>query len=64
MRRWAHLLLGSGFCLELGEGLAAGFRARVLLDYSVGVAAETTASTLEDLRRAGVAVSGATPVTQ
>ncbi|MFE1334087.1 isochorismatase family protein [Streptomyces microflavus] len=46
------------------DAVKAGFRARVLLDYSVGVAPETTASTLEDFRQAGVAVSGATPVTQ
>ncbi|MFF2721311.1 isochorismatase family protein [Streptomyces sp. NPDC058011] len=46
------------------DAVKAGFRARVLLDYSVGVAPETTASTLEDFRRAGVAVSGATPVPQ
>ncbi|MCX4523625.1 isochorismatase family protein [Streptomyces anulatus] len=46
------------------DAVKVGFRARVLLDYSVGVAPETTASTLEDFRRAGVAVSGATPVPQ
>ncbi|QTA36893.1 isochorismatase family protein [Streptomyces sp. CA-256286] len=46
------------------DAVKAGFRARVLLDYSVGVAPETTASTLEDFRQAGVAVSGATPVMQ
>ncbi|WP_405558426.1 isochorismatase family protein [Streptomyces sp. NBC_01171] len=46
------------------DAVKAGFRARVLLDYSVGVAPDTTASTLEDFRRAGVAVSGETPVPQ
>ncbi len=46
------------------DAVKAGFRARVLLDYSVGVAPETTASTLEDFRRAGVAVSGEAPVSQ
>ncbi|MFD5208666.1 isochorismatase family protein (plasmid) [Streptomyces anulatus] len=40
------------------DALKAGLRARVLLDYSVGVAPETTASTLKDFRQAGVAVSG------
>ncbi|MFJ1799070.1 isochorismatase family protein [Streptomyces sp. NPDC088180] len=40
------------------DALKAGFRARVLLDYSVGVAPDTTASTLEDFRQAGVAVTG------
>ncbi|MFC9941784.1 isochorismatase family protein [Streptomyces pratensis] len=44
------------------DAVKAGFRARVLLDYSVGVAPDTTASTLDDFRRAGVAVSGETPV--
>ncbi|MFI2781154.1 isochorismatase family protein [Streptomyces sp. ALB3] len=46
------------------DAVKAGFRARVLLDYSVGVAPDTTASTLEDFRQAGVAVSGGTPVPQ
>ncbi|MDG9711357.1 isochorismatase family protein [Streptomyces sp. DH10] len=44
------------------DAVKAGFSARVLLDYSVGVAPDTTASTLEDFRRAGVAVSGSAPV--
>ncbi|MFE4692077.1 isochorismatase family protein [Streptomyces sp. NPDC056749] len=43
------------------DAVKAGFRARVLLDYSVGVAPDTTASTLDDFRQAGVAVSGQTP---
>ncbi|MFJ7416818.1 isochorismatase family protein [Streptomyces sp. NPDC098077] len=46
------------------DAVNAGFRARVLLGYSVGVAPETTASTLEDFRQAGVAISGAAPVVQ
>lgn len=44
------------------DAVKAGFRARVLLDYSIGVAPDTTVSTLDDIRRAGVAVSGKTPV--
>ncbi|MFJ8786953.1 isochorismatase family protein [Streptomyces sp. NPDC102476] len=44
------------------DAVKAGFRARVLLDYSVGVAPDTTASTLEDFRQAGVTVSGEAPV--
>lgn len=44
------------------DAVKAGFRARVRLDYSVGVAPETTASTLDDFRRAGIATSGETPV--
>ncbi|MEU1040934.1 isochorismatase family protein [Streptomyces sp. NPDC005551] len=41
------------------DALKAGFRARVLLDYCVGVAPDTTATTLKDFQQAGVAVSGA-----
>ncbi|MFG2357466.1 isochorismatase family protein [Streptomyces sp. NPDC048521] len=41
------------------DAVKAGFRARVLLDYCVGVAPDTTATTLEDFQQAGVAVSGA-----
>ncbi|MFF9691388.1 isochorismatase family protein [Streptomyces sp. NPDC014623] len=46
------------------DAVKAGFRAHVRLDYSVGVAPDTTASTLEDFRQAGVTVSGETPVPQ
>ncbi|WP_328417701.1 isochorismatase family protein [Streptomyces violaceus] len=44
------------------DAVKAGFRARVLLDYSVGVAPHTTAAALDDFRQAGVAVSGEVPV--
>ncbi|MFF0110057.1 isochorismatase family protein [Streptomyces hirsutus] len=40
------------------DAAAAGFRTRVRLDYSVGVAPRTTAAALNDFRQAGVAVSG------
>ncbi|MFF1443447.1 isochorismatase family protein [Streptomyces sp. NPDC058295] len=43
------------------DAVKAGFRARVRLDYSVGVAPDTTSAALDDFRRAGVAVSGAAP---
>ncbi|MER6112795.1 isochorismatase family protein [Streptomyces hirsutus] len=43
------------------DAVAAGFRARVRLDYSVGVAPHTTAAALDDFQQAGVAVSGAAP---
>ncbi|WP_274563337.1 isochorismatase family protein [Streptomyces spiramyceticus] len=43
------------------DAVAAGFRARVRLDYAVGVAPDTTAAALDDFRRAGVAVSGDVP---
>ena len=44
------------------DAAAAGFRTRVRLDYSVGVAADTIASTLEDFRAAGIETSGQAPV--
>ncbi|MFD7123925.1 isochorismatase family protein [Streptomyces anulatus] len=44
------------------DAVKAGFRARVRLDYSVGVAPDTIDSTLDDFREAGIAVSGETPV--
>jgi nicotinamidase/pyrazinamidase len=41
------------------DGVRAGFTVRVLLDYTAGVAADTTRTALDELRRAGVALSGA-----
>ncbi|OKK16106.1 amidase [Streptomyces sp. CB00455] len=43
------------------DAAAAGFSTRVRLDYSVGVAPETIASTLDDFRQAGIEMSGETP---
>ena len=43
------------------DAVAAGFRARVRLDYAVGVAPDTIAAAVEDFRQAGVAVSGDVP---
>ncbi|MEW2120437.1 isochorismatase family protein [Streptomyces sp. NPDC005474] len=40
------------------DGVRAGFTVRVLLDYTAGVAADTTRAALDELRRAGVALSG------
>ncbi|MEU4332166.1 isochorismatase family protein [Nonomuraea dietziae] len=40
------------------DGARAGFKVRVLLDYTAGVAADTTRTALDELRRAGVALSG------
>ncbi|MET9657395.1 isochorismatase family protein [Streptomyces sp. NPDC006510] len=40
------------------DGVRAGFAVRVLLDYTAGVAADTTRTALDELRRAGVALSG------
>lgn len=40
------------------DAVEAGFRTRVRLDYSVGVAEDTVASTLNDFRQADVQVSG------
>lgn len=44
------------------DAVKAGFRTHVRLDYSVGVAPDTVASTLDDFREAGIAVSGEAPV--
>uniref|UniRef100_UPI003F49769F isochorismatase family protein n=1 Tax=Nonomuraea bangladeshensis TaxID=404385 RepID=UPI003F49769F len=40
------------------DGARAGFTVRVLLDYTAGVAADTTRTALDELRGAGVALSG------
>ncbi|MEU6716976.1 isochorismatase family protein [Nonomuraea sp. NPDC046802] len=40
------------------DGARAGFTVRVLLDYTAGVAADTTRTALDEMRRAGVALSG------
>ncbi|MEU9091583.1 isochorismatase family protein [Streptomyces sp. NPDC048428] len=44
------------------DAAAAGFSTRVRLDYSVGVAPDTIASTLEDFRDAGIETSGQAPL--
>lgn len=44
------------------DAVAAGFNTRVRLDYSVGVASDTVASTLDDFRQAGIKTSGEAPV--
>ncbi|MEV5516229.1 hypothetical protein AB0L50_25500 [Streptomyces flaveolus] len=43
------------------DAVKAGFRARVLLGYSVGVAPHTTATAPADFQQAGIAVTGAAP---
>ncbi|MEU2674955.1 isochorismatase family protein [Streptomyces sp. NPDC007164] len=40
------------------DGVHAGFAVRVLLDYTAGVAADTTRTALDELNGAGVALSG------
>ncbi|MFK4213487.1 isochorismatase family protein [Streptomyces sp. NPDC030920] len=40
------------------DGVRAGFTVRVLLEYTAGVAADTTRTAVDELRRAGVALSG------
>ncbi|MER8083621.1 isochorismatase family protein [Streptomyces sp. NPDC058316] len=40
------------------DGVRAGFEVQVLLDYTAGVAADTTSTAIDELRRAGVALSG------
>ena len=51
----------SGTRQDALDAVKAGFRARVRLGYTVGVAQDTTAATLEDFRQAGVTVSGRVP---
>lgn len=43
------------------DAVKAGFRARVRLDYSVGVAPDTITAAVDDFHRAGIAVSGDIP---
>ncbi|MFI9274872.1 isochorismatase family protein [Kitasatospora sp. NPDC052896] len=40
------------------DGAKAGFAVRVLLDYTAGVAADTTEGAIDELRQAGVALTG------
>ncbi len=40
------------------DGVRAGFTVRVLLDYTAGVAADTTRTALAELRQAGVRLNG------
>lgn len=40
------------------DGVKAGFAVRVLLDYTAGVATDTTHRAIEELRRAGVVLTG------
>ncbi|OKJ31492.1 isochorismatase family protein [Streptomyces sp. CB01580] len=40
------------------DGVREGFDVRVLLDYTAGVAADTTGTAMNELRRAGVVLSG------
>jgi nicotinamidase/pyrazinamidase len=40
------------------DGVRAGFTVRVLLDYTAGVAADSTRTALDELHRAGVTLSG------
>ncbi|OLZ64716.1 nicotinamidase [Streptomyces sp. IMTB 2501] len=40
------------------DGAKAGFAVRVLLDYTAGVAADTTDKAIDELRKAGVALTG------
>ncbi|WP_228974571.1 isochorismatase family protein [Streptomyces sp. DH12] len=56
--------IGTEHCVRATalDAVAAGFRTRVLLEYSVGVTPQTTAAALDDFRAAGVTVSGPVPV--
>jgi nicotinamidase/pyrazinamidase len=50
--------IATDYCVKAtaDDAIAAGFTTRVLLDYTAGVAPTTTASAVESLRAAGVAV--------
>jgi nicotinamidase/pyrazinamidase len=52
--------IATDHCVEATalDGARAGFTVRVLLDYTAGVAADTTRTALDELRLAGVALSG------
>ncbi|MFD5191808.1 isochorismatase family protein [Streptomyces sp. NPDC058357] len=52
--------IATGHCVKATalDGVRAGFTVRVLLDYTAGVAADTTRTAVDELRRAGVALSG------
>ncbi len=51
--------IATDYCVlaTAADAAAAGFATRVLLDLTAGVAAESTAKAVEDMRAAGVEVS-------
>lgn len=46
------------------DAVKAGFRAHVRLDYSVGVAPDTTTTAIDDFHRTGITISGTVPAPQ
>lgn len=44
------------------DAVANGFRTRLLVDLTVGVAPETTAAAIEEMAQAGVAIAGSTDI--
>ena len=54
--------IATDYCVKAtaADAVAAGFTTRVLLDLTAGVAAESTAEAVEDMRAAGVDVLVAT----
>jgi nicotinamidase/pyrazinamidase len=56
--------IATDYCVQAtaADAAKAGFSTRVLLDLTAGVAPETTAKAVEDLRAAGVEIVGSAPV--
>jgi nicotinamidase/pyrazinamidase len=52
--------IATDYCVKATalDAVRAGFTVRVLLDYTAGVAADTTSTALDELHRAGVTLSG------
>ena len=55
--------IATDYCVQAtaADAADAGFATRVLLDMTAGVAPESTAKAIEDLRAAGVEVTGSAP---
>ena len=55
--------IATDYCVQAtaADAADAGFATRVLLDMTAGVAPESTARAIEDLRAAGVEVTGSAP---
>ena len=55
--------IATDYCVQAtaADAADAGFATRVLLDLTAGVAPESTAKAIEDLRAAGVEVTGSAP---
>ena len=56
--------IATDYCVQAtaADAVKAGFHTRVLRDLTAGVAPESTAEAIENLRAAGVEVTGPAPV--